>query len=402
MNLSRVALVAVFVCGAALAADWEDITPGGDLAGWTALGGQWSVADGVVRGTAAKDENTWLLFGGREFRDFEVELEFRTPVPTNGGLQFRSHWLPRPLKEGESAADAPKQMYGYQANVETRQRNGSGRLVDENGRGPLAEPSPESVKTLKQYEWNKMRVSARGGVIEVFLHDVSALRLEDEAYVGGFLALQSFAYEAKEDTAAVEYRNIRVKDYGREGKWRALFDGKSLAGWKEWGSEKWAVRDGEILGGSGPKKSEGYLATEETFKDFRVRGVFKTLGDGNFGLFYHSTITLKDDGYPVIAGLQGEVAPEYPSPSGWVYESYKRGWLVEPDLKSPQAMVLRPEQWNEIEIRTQGNHVTTWVNGMRVLDLTDQGQQLFEGSFALQLHSGGVDGILWKDLYVAE
>jgi len=104
----------------------------------------------------------------------------------------------------------------------------------------------------------------------------------------------------------------------------------------------------------------------------------------------------------VIAGLQGEVAPEYPSPSGWVYESYKRGWLVEPDLKSPQAMVLRPEQWNEIEIRTQGNHVTTWVNGMRVLDLTDQGQQLFEGSFALQLHSGGVDGILWKDLYVAE
>ena len=63
-----------------------------------------------------------------------------------------------------------------------------------------------------------------------------------------------------------------------------------------------------IDGHSGPKKSEGYLGTVETFKDFRVRGTFKMLGSGNYGLFYHSSITLKDDGYPVISGLQGEVA----------------------------------------------------------------------------------------------
>jgi hypothetical protein len=88
-------------------------------------------------GTAAKDENTSAgCSAAGNSATLEVELEFRTPVPTNGGLQSRSHWLPRPLKEGESAADVPKQMYGYQANVDTRQRNGSGRLVDRTAGGP--------------------------------------------------------------------------------------------------------------------------------------------------------------------------------------------------------------------------------------------------------------------------
>ncbi len=94
--------------------------------------------------------------------------------------------------------------------------------------------------------------------------------------------------------------------------------------------------------------------------------------------------------------------PGFPGSSGWVYESYKRGWLVEPKHDTMPAVALRPGEWNEIEIRTQSNHVTTWINGIRVLDLVDEGQQLFEGSFALQLHSGGADGISWKDLYVLD
>jgi hypothetical protein len=124
-------------------------------------------------------------------------------------------------------------------------------------------------------------------------------------------------------------------------------------------------------------------------------------GDGNYGLFYHSSIKLReDDGYPLIAGLQGEVDPGYPGPSGWVYESYKRGWLVKPDPTSMQSVAVRPGKWNTIEIRSEGNHVTTWINGIRVLDLVDEGQCLFEGFFALQLHTGGADGIGWKDLFV--
>lgn len=393
----------MLACAVVSAADFEDITPAPDLAGWQALGGQWTVKDGVVSGLARKDENAWLLWTGRTLADFELTLEFRTPVPTNGGVQFRSHWLPRlPLQEGETAETVPKQMYGYQANIETRQRAATGRLVDENGRGPLAEADEAALKTLKQKDWNVMTVRAVDSRIEVELNGVPAVRYEDEAFIKGYLALQSFAWDLQGEAAAVEYRNIRLRDLGRTGQWRTLFDGKSFDGWKKWGEEEWTIEDGVIVGRCGPKKSEGYLATLETWKDFRVRGQFRMLGEGNYGLFYHATIQLREDGYPVISGLQGEVAPEYPSPTGWIYESYKRGWLEKPDMTRIAAWALRPGEWNEMEIRCVGNRITTWVNGVRTVNITDEGQQLFEGSLALQLHTGGSAGIMWRDLNVRE
>ncbi|NLV46278.1 MAG: DUF1080 domain-containing protein [Candidatus Hydrogenedentes bacterium] len=389
----------------AFAQDWQSLTPGNSLDGWRVLGGEWRITeDGVIVGKAAKDANGWLLYEKSMFADCEITFDFRTPVPTNGGLQLRSHWLPRmPLQEGETIENATRQMHGYQVNVETRRRLGTGIIMEENGRGYLAEPAADAVKTLKQRDWNTVRVVARGNLIEVYLHDVLACRVEDEAFINGYVALQLNPYQAKEEFNEIEYRNVRVKDYGHEGNWRALFDGATLNGWKQWGEEDWQAQEGVIWGKSGPKKSEGYLATEEIFKDFRVRGGFKVTGDGNYGLFYHSTITPRaEDGYPVIAGLQGEVEPGYPGSTGWVYESYQRGWLVEPDHNTMQSTALRVGEWNEIEIRTKGNHVTTWVNGIRVLDLEDSGQKLFEGSFALQLHTGGADGIGWKDLYVLQ
>jgi hypothetical protein len=42
------------------------------------------------------------------------------------------------------------------------------------------------------------------------------------------------------------------------------------------------------------------------------------------------------------------------------------------------------------------------VNGVRALKFDDPKPNLTEGSFALQLHTGGVDGIAWKDLYVTK
>jgi hypothetical protein len=126
------------------------------------------------------------------------------------------------------------------------------------------------------------------------------------------------------------------------------------------------------------------------------------LGDGNYGLFYHSAVTLRDDGYPEIAGVQGEVEPSYPGSTGWVYESYRRGWLIQPDKTSPAACLLRPGQWNSIEIRSHGNRLSTWVNGYRVIDWIDRAPQLFAGSFALQLHTGEGAGIDWRALYVTQ
>ena len=371
-----IALFAVFAAISAGAQEFQVITPGSDLAGWKVISGEWSVKDGVLTGRAKPYEEA-ILIDDREYADAELELDLQTSGVAK--VYIRGHALPKlPFADGVDPAAAPREIRG----------DGAGRQSD---------------------AWGTLAISAKGDALAASFNQES-IGNPTASYLKGHIAFfvrgdKNQAFHGKPSEA--KFRNIKVKDLGRLGKWRPLFDGKSLDGWIEWGQEKWSVEDGVIWGRSGEKKSEGYLATKETWKDFHVRGTFKMAGEGNFGLFYHSTIKYDDKQYPVISGVQGEVAPADPSqgnasPSGWVYESYKRGWLVEPDMKSPAAFALKPADWNEIEIKSEGRHIQTWINGIPVVDWTDPAPNLTEGSFALQLHTGGVDGIAWKDLFVKE
>ncbi len=391
--------------------DWIPLIKHNTLEGWKQLGGEWTIEDGIIKGTLKKKESEfnkavsiWLMYEKNEFADFELELEFRTLRPINGGVQFRTHWLPiLPVPENAKPENILYDCYGYQANIETRVRKATGGIMEENGRGYLAEPSDESVMTLKQKNWNRMKIEAIGPKIRVYLHDVLASEIEDDKFLKGYIFLQVRADEViKDEPVSVEYRNIRIKDLGRTGNWTSLFNGTNLNGWKNYGSEEWVVENGVIVGKSGPKKSEGYLATEKIWKDFRVRAQFKMLGEGNYGFFYHSSIKIREDGYPIISGVQVEVEPGFPTKTGWLYESYKRGWLVEPNTQTPASWALRKNDWNEIEVKCVGNKTTTWLNGIKVVEFDDPTPNLLEGFFALQLHTGGVAGIMWKDIYVLE
>ncbi|MGC8739247.1 MAG: 3-keto-disaccharide hydrolase [Candidatus Hydrogenedens sp.] len=392
----------------AQSSDWVSLIENNTLDGWKPLGGEWTIQDGIIKGKLTKTPeekdkqvNIWLLYTRKEFADFEFECEFRTQNPINGGIQFRTQWLPLlPVPENVPLEQVKYDCYGYQANIETRERFGTGRIIEENGRGLLAEPAREAVMTLKQRDWNRMKVVAIGPKIEVYLHDILAGTIEDDNYLKGYILLQVRADEVIPETAEIEYRNIRIKDLGRNGDWQCLFNGKDLSGWQNYGSEEWVVEDGTIVGKSGPKKSEGYLATEKRWKNFRIRAQFKMLGEGNYGLFYHSSIKMREDGYPLISGVQVEVEPGYPTKTGFLYESYKRGWLTEPHIKTPGAWALRKGDWNEIEVKMEGNRIISWLNGVKVVDFTDASPNLLEGFFALQLHTGGVAGIQWRELYV--
>ena len=360
----RALLLTLALATAAAHADWVNLAEQDFAATWTPVSGTWSSENGIITGTATQDEAAVLL-SNADYSNFDLEFDTDASRPEAGIVALRSHWLPQAPK-----TDSPLPLFGLTF--------------------PLHGANSEGGN------WKSLQFTAAGENVSTARDTLVVVK--GNAFIGGKLAL----VVSPGDNAQIQFRNIRIDDRGREGTWRRLFNGNDFTGWKIWGTEEWKVEDGVIIGRSGPKKSEGYLATEETWNDFRVRGSFKMLGEGNFGLFYHSTIAYNDEQYPVISGLQGEVAPGYPSPTGWVDESYNRGWLVEPDMNTYRAYALRPGDWNEIEILSIANHITTWVNGIQVLDLTDDNQQLTEGNFALQLHTGGTDGIQWKDLYVLE
>ncbi|GAB4025895.1 3-keto-disaccharide hydrolase [Spirosoma koreense] len=169
-----------------------------------------------------------------------------------------------------------------------------------------------------------------------------------------------------------------------------LFNGKDLAGWKIYGTEKWFVDNGELVCESGPDKGYGYLATDKFYKNFDLTLEFKQEANGNSGVFFRSTI----EGTKV-SGWQVEVAPPNHD-TGGVYESYGRGWLVQiPDEKET---ILKPEQWNKMRIRVEGDHVQTWLNGKEMVDMHDAKIGAADGSIALQIHDGGGIRVRWKNL----
>ena len=169
-----------------------------------------------------------------------------------------------------------------------------------------------------------------------------------------------------------------------------LFNGKDLTGWVIYGTEKWYVEDGLIVSESGPDKGYGYLGTEKQYKDFEINLEFKQEADGNSGVFIRSTV----DGTKV-SGWQVEVAPPG-NDTGGIYESYGRGWLIKPDPEKDKA--LKYGEWNKMKIVVKGDRVTSYVNGVEMVDYTDEKIGKGEGGILLQIHDGGGIKVYWRNI----
>lgn len=169
-----------------------------------------------------------------------------------------------------------------------------------------------------------------------------------------------------------------------------LFNGKNLNGWIVYGTEKWYVEDGLLISESGPDKEYGYLGTEKNYKDFELNLEFKQEADGNSGVFIRSTV----DGTKV-SGWQVEVAPPGHD-TGGIYESYGRGWLIKPD--KAKDSVLKFGDWNKMKIIVNGDRVTSYLNGVEMVDYSDLKIGEGEGGILLQIHDGGGIKVYWRNI----
>ena len=187
---------------------------------------------------------------------------------------------------------------------------------------------------------------------------------------------------------------ITINVFAVDKEYKSIFNGKNLDGWINHGTEKWYVEDGLLICESGPDKAYGYLSTEKYYNDFELELEFLQEANGNSGVFFRSTF----EGTKV-SGWQVEVAPPNHD-TGGIYESYGRGWLVQiPDEKEN---ILKMGEWNKMKIRVQGGHVTTWLNGEQMVDITDDKIAEGKGAIALQIHDGGGIKVKWRNLMIKE
>ena len=173
-----------------------------------------------------------------------------------------------------------------------------------------------------------------------------------------------------------------------------IFNGKDLTGWTNNGTEKWYVENKELVCESGPDKQYGYLSTNKPYKNFELILSFKQEANGNSGVFIRSTI----EGI-TINGWQVEVAPENQH-TGGIYESYGRGWLIQP--KPEDEEWLKTGKWNTMKILVNDDEVTSWLNGHKMVYLKDEKIGKGQGFIALQIHDGGGIKVRWKNIRIKE
>jgi len=178
--------------------------------------------------------------------------------------------------------------------------------------------------------------------------------------------------------------------------WVSLFNGKDLSGWTEVGKEKWVVDNGTIHG-QAISKAYGYLRTVKKYKDFQLSLRFKCEGDGNSGLFFH--VDFKPGTPDVSQGLQFEIDCAINRHTGGIYGD-GRQWIVWP---APEKEgVVRQSDWNDLQMRVEGNRYVSRLNGVEMIDFTDPSPRSHDGYLALQLHSGGEGNMRFKDIYIRD
>jgi hypothetical protein len=175
--------------------------------------------------------------------------------------------------------------------------------------------------------------------------------------------------------------------------WVKLFNGQDLSGWIEVGHEKWTVEEATIHG-QAITKQYGYLKTGKNYKDFELTLRFKCEGDGNSGVFFHTEFT--PGTADVSQGLQFEI-DQVVGHTGGIYGD-GRQWIVWP---APEFEgVIHRNDWNDYLIKVVANRYIARLNGVVIVDFTDPTPKSFDGSIALQLHSGGAGNMRFKDIYI--
>lgn len=205
-----------------------------------------------------------------------------------------------------------------------------------------------------------------------------------------------------------------------------LFNGVDLNGW-DGDPRLWTVRDGVIRGETTPEKianGNTFLIRKDTvLKDFELRFSFRCSSTNNSGVQYRSKHIV--EGNPrnrwVVRGYQHEIRNEnkLPNVSGFIYdEGGRRGriclvgekaiWEAGTGKKVTGTLIdadqfealFRLDDWNDVVIVAQGNHLRHYLNGRLTLDFTDSDPDLAlsEGILALQLHGGKPMWVEFKDI----
>jgi hypothetical protein len=183
---------------------------------------------------------------------------------------------------------------------------------------------------------------------------------------------------------------------------KALFDGKTLAGWAGDTTNTFRVRDGMIMGGTFARTQprNEFLATTASYTNFVLRLKFRLTGTNGF---VNSGVQFRSQRIPNDSEMSGYQADIGEGWYGSLYDESRRNKLM---AKADEAVVKRavkPGDWNDYELRCVGRHIVLKLNGATTVDYTEADEKIPQfGRLGLQVHGGGVTEVFFKDIVIEE
>ena len=368
---------------------------GQTLNGWAKHGGEasYKVEDGCIVGVCKPNtpENTFLCTE-KTYGNFILKLDFKADVPGNSGVQFRSAIR----EEGD-------RVFGYQCEIapgspDTARIYDEGRRGHQKGRVWLDNTSDDVLKaalaTYKADEWNSLEIQAIGPSIRTWLNGVPVANFYDYVDLSGIFGLQIHAGAQ----GTIRWKNIRIKDLG-VSEWKSFFvkkDGEwTIEDAYKFVPECWSfTEDGVLIGQhDDTEKRDGLIVSDNEYDDFAAKVEYVFKGGVNSALYFRAH---EVDTPWLLRGCQDEICGYSREAAIWHTAGKTepgRGWLAFDDEFVETVRNKGENDWNEIAVTACGDRVMTFLNGFRVVDITDPELEK-SGKVGLQLH-GGSQGQMW-------
>ncbi|UZR97248.1 3-keto-disaccharide hydrolase [Chondrinema litorale] len=178
--------------------------------------------------------------------------------------------------------------------------------------------------------------------------------------------------------------------FAQKSSFKTLFNGKNLNAWSvPDGNQWWSVEDGKLVAKSDPDKTGSILWTKKDYNDFVIVADFK-FGDGTVD----SGFFLREEREQIQIGESGSLKRDMTCSPYIVGKGY-------PVEALGVADVLKPDGWNTIKVKAEGNKYTAWLNGKEVMNYKSD-SELSSGPIGIQLHPNRDMSIFYKNIKVQE
>jgi Domain of Unknown Function (DUF1080) len=388
---------------------------GTDLTGWKGEG--YIVEDGAI--VCTPDGKN--LVTEQTFSSYVLEFEFKLPPGGNNGLGIHYPGT------GDGA------YTGMEIQVLDHTDPKYADLKDYQFHGSLYTLAAAKKSGLKPVgEWNHQRVSVLGSGIIVELNGETILRANLDAlnesnpkHEGAKRRAGHIAWLGHGDR--VSFKNIKILETppaaNVEGVmaagFKSIFDGRTLTGWKNGGSQEWTVANG-ILKHSGKPGEPADLWTEKEYGDATLvfdwrwsgRGLLKKLptllpdGSNKLNKAGQPELTETEDldsGLYLRGNIQSQVNLwNWSIGSGEVY-GYRTNSALSAAIRAAVTPNMKADsplgEWNRTMVTLKGDRLTVSLNGRLVIENAQLPGVPARGAIGLQHHGSAID---FANLWIKE